>query len=276
MGHFKFFLLGLLFFLPEMTPLAAQAPETYPQLHYDKTVYSIEMRDGIKLYTVVYSPKDQSKTYPILIKRTPYGCRPYEAAAYPKELGPSHYLQEDGYIFVYQDVRGRWMSEGEYTNMTPHIPNKTSNNQVDESTDTYDTIDWLINNVRNHNGKVGQWGISYPGFYTTAGAIDAHPAMKASSPQAPIADFYFDDFHHRGAYFLSYFAATEVFGHQTEPTTQTWYDRLEPGTKDAYRFFLEMGSLANGDQYLPNNFFWEELGPELLIWEELGRGGVLR
>ncbi|MEO1714646.1 MAG: CocE/NonD family hydrolase, partial [Bacteroidota bacterium] len=189
----------------------------------------------------------------------PYGCRPYEAAAYPKELGPSHYLQEDGYIFVYQDVRGRWMSEGEYTNMTPHIPNKTSNNQVDESTDTYDTIDWLINNVRNHNGKVGQWGISYPGFYTTAGAIDAHPAMKASSPQAPIADFYFDDFHHRGAYFLSYFAATEVFGHQTEPTTQTWYDRLEPGTKDAYRFFLEMGSLANGDQYLPNNFFWEEL-----------------
>ena len=141
------------------------------------------------------------------------------------------------------------MSEGTYDNMRPQIPLKKTDKDIDESSDTYDSIDWLIKNVAHHNGRVGQWGISYPGFYTTVGAVDAHPALKASSPQAPIADFYFDDFHHRGAYLLSYFMATTVFGYQKDgPTKESWYPFYDPGTPDMYRFFLEMGPLKNGDK----------------------------
>ncbi len=234
---------------------------SYPEQHYNKAEYHIEMRDGTMLYTVVYSPKDTSKEYPILMKRTPYSCRPYGADKFPKSLGPSKFLMEDKYIFVYQDVRGRWMSDGSYDNMRPHVADKKSDKDIDESSDTYDTIDWLLKNIKNHNGNVGQWGISYPGFYTTAGAVEAHPAMKASSPQAPIADFYFDDFHHQGAYLLSYFRATAVFGYQKEGrTTESWYPRIDLGTPDQYKFFLEMGSLKNGDKYFgEDNFFWQQL-----------------
>ena len=153
------------------------------------------------------------------------------------------------------------MSEGTYDNMRPQIPLKKTDKDIDESSDTYDSIDWLIKNVAHHNGRVGQWGISYPGFYTTVGAVDAHPALKASSPQAPIADFYFDGFHHRGAYLLSYFMATTVFGYQKDgPTKESWYPFYDPGTPDMYRFFLEMGPLKNGDKiYGKDNFFWQQL-----------------
>lgn len=235
----------------------------YAKAHYKKMEYEIEMRDGVRLYTAVYLPKDASaeKTYPILLKRTPYSCRPYGVDAFPDLLSSSKYLMEEGFIIVYQDVRGRWMSEGDYDNMRPHVPNKKSNKDIDESSDTYDTIDWLIKNIDHNNGRVGQWGISYPGFYATAGAIEAHSALKASSPQAPIADFYFDDFHHRGAYFLSYFLATTVFGYQTDaPTTERWYPSVETGTPDMYRFYLDMGPLKNGDRhYGKDNFFWQQL-----------------
>ncbi|MEM9917949.1 MAG: CocE/NonD family hydrolase [Bacteroidota bacterium] len=243
--------------LPAKTALATA------QSMYDKSEYNIRMRDGVRLYTAVYVPKDASpeNTYPILMKRTPYSCRPYGPTAYRDSIGPSRYLMEDKYIFVYQDVRGRWMSEGSYDNMRPHIPEKQSNKDIDESSDTYDTIEWLLKNVANNNGRVGQWGISYPGFYTTTGTICGHPALVASSPQAPIADFYFDDFHHRGAYFLSYFMATTVFGYQKEgPTTESWYPLIDAGTPDQYRFFLEMGPLKNGDKYYgKDNFFWQQL-----------------
>jgi len=168
---------------------------TFVKDNYDKKEVTILMRDSIKLHTVIYSPKDKSKKYPILLQRTPYSTRPYGKNEFREKIGPNIHLMKQGNIIVYQDVRGRWMSEGTYDNMRAYIPNKRSNKDIDESTDTYDTIDWLVKNVENNNGNVGVWGISYPGFYSTYATIDAHPALKAASPQACIADFFFDDFH---------------------------------------------------------------------------------
>lgn len=229
---------------------------------FQKFEYFIPMRDGVKLYTAVYVPKDKGENYPFLMKRTPYSSGPYGVDNYPGLLGPSKFLMHDKFIFVYQDVRGRYMSEGLYDNMRPHVPNKGKNkNAIDESSDTFDTIDWLLKNVKGHNGKVGQWGISYPGFYTIAGAVEAHPALKASSPQAPISDFFFDDFHHNGAYLQSYWLATSVFGYQKDTlTTEAWYPMVDPGTKDGYQFYLDMGPLKNADKYYgEDNFFWQQL-----------------
>ena len=186
----------------------AQSPEDPKQLaetkaHYTKYEYRIPMRDGIKLFTAVYVPKDASHKYPILLTRTPYSVRPYGADQYRAKLGPSLLFDRAGYIFALQDVRGCNMSEGKFVNMRPYIEQKKTAKQIDESSDTYDTIDWLIKHVPNHNGKVGMTGISYPGFYTAAGMINAHPALKAASPQAPVTDWFVgDDFHHNGAFYL--------------------------------------------------------------------------
>ncbi|WP_338733708.1 CocE/NonD family hydrolase [Mangrovimonas cancribranchiae] len=233
---------------------------SYVEQHYTKKEVSIEMRDGIKLHTTIYSPKDTTQTYPMLLKRTPYSCRPYGENEFPTKIGPNKYLMEEGNIMVYQDVRGRWNSEGVYDNMRAYIPNKTEN-QVDESSDTYDTIDWLVNNVPNNNGKVGTYGISYPGFYTTYSLLDAHPALKAASPQACIGDFFFDDFYHNGAYLLSYWRATSVFGYmKDQPTTKAWYEFPDIGTEDQYQFFLDAGPLSNLNSYYgQDNVFWEQL-----------------
>ena len=189
--------------------------------HYTKYEYRIAMRDGTRLFTSVYVPKDMSQTYPILMMRTPYSAKPYGVDQYRDQLGPSSLFGKEGYIFVYQDVRGRWMSEGEFVNMRPHRANKSGPQDIDESTDTWDTVDWLVKKVPNHNGRVGIWGISYPGFYTAAGIIDAHPAIKAASPQAPICDWFAgDDWHHNGAFFLTHmFNFMAKFGHERpEPT----------------------------------------------------------
>lgn len=230
---------------------------------YEKSEHWIEMRDGTRLFTAVYVPRDAApdNAYPILMQRTPYSCRPYGEGSYRTKLGPSKFAMEDGFIFVYQDVRGRWNSEGTYDNMRPHVATKRGPADVDESSDTRDTIDWLLENVDHHNGRVGQWGISYPGFYAAASLADAHPALKAVSPQAPIADFWFDDFHHRGAYTLAYWRILPVFGHQKDgPTTKRWYELPDPGTKDGYRFLLDLGPLSNTDDwYEPDNFFWREI-----------------
>lgn len=249
--------------------------DTYVQDHFDKKEVTIEMRDGVKLHTTVYSPKDKSKSYPILLKRTPYSSRPYGANEYPSKIAPNKYMMKQGYIVVYQDVRGRWMSEGTYDNMRAYIPNKQSNKDIDESSDTYDTIDWLVNNVENNNGNVGTWGISYPGFYATYSTIDAHPALKAASPQACIGDFFFDDFHHNGAYLLSYFKVTSVFGTpKDQPIDTAWYKTPDLKTGDQYQFFLDAGPLSNLNKYfqyesvdnpglkkenLVDDFFWQEL-----------------
>src|SRR5262245_25554110 len=174
----------------------------YVKDHYVKSEHRITMRDGVKLYTAVYSPKDESQKYPILMTRTPYSAGPYGAGAYSHSLGPSAAFMREGYIFVYQDVRGTFMSEGEFEDMRPHVPDKKSPKEIDESSDTYDTIEWLVKNVPNNNGRVGVWGISYPGFYAATALMDAHPALKAASPQAPLSDWFVgDDDHHNGAFF---------------------------------------------------------------------------
>ena len=176
------------------------------------------------------------------------------------QIGPNKYMMEEGNIIVYQDVRGRWMSEGVYDNMRAYIPNKKGK-QFDEASDTYDTIDWLVKNVANNNGNVGVWGISYPGFYATYSLLDSHPALKAVSPQACIGDFFFDDFHHNGAYLLSYWRATAVFGYEkTQPTDKGWYSFPDLKSKDQYQFFLDAGPLSNLDQYYKeDNVFWTQL-----------------
>jgi putative CocE/NonD family hydrolase len=224
---------------------------------YTKHEHRIEMRDGTELFTAVYAPKDVSREYPIVLKRTPYSCRPY-GDDLPDAIGPSRTMEGELYIFACQDVRGRWMSEGMYDNMRPHVPGELP---IDESSDTYDTIDWLVENVPNNNGKVGMWGISYPGFYTAAALPEAHPALVASSPQAPISDFFFDDFHHHGAYFLSYWLITPVFGYQKpEPTTRGWYPIVSPPTRDGYKFYMDLGPLSNSSEYYKeDNFFWQQL-----------------
>ena len=216
--------------------------DTFVIDNYTKKEVDIIMRDGVKLHTTIYSPKDTSQEYPILMQRTPYSSAPYGEGMKTK-IGPNIHLMKEGNIVVYQDVRGRWMSEGVYDNMRAYIPNKNEN-QSDEVSDTYDTIDWLIKNVDNNNGNVGTWGISYPGHYATISTIDAHPALKAASPQACIGDFFFDDFHHNGAFLLSYFRAISLFGtYKDTPTDSAWYSFPKMNSQDQYQFFLDKGPL---------------------------------
>ncbi len=236
--------------------------ESYIRLHYQKSEHMIRMRDGTKLYTAVYSPRDTSKTYPILIKRTPYACEPYGPDAFPGGLGPSEHLVRAGYIFVNQDVRGRFLSEGEFVQVTPHVPIKRSNKDVDESSDAYDTIDWLIQNIPNHNGRVGMYGISYPGFYASAGMIDAHPALIAVSPQAPVGDWYFDDFLHNGAFFLAHaYRWLNNNAHQrTGPSTTRLPAEVLPSI-DGYGLFLNAGTIDRiNELYLKSSVpFWNDM-----------------
>ncbi|MEO2062924.1 MAG: CocE/NonD family hydrolase [Christiangramia sp.] len=257
---FSYRILWVMLLLFIISPTQAQDSTYSVQDHYTKMEVDIPMRDGIKLHTTIYSPKDTSEEYPILMQRTPYSSRPYGAGQFRQKIGPNEFLMKEGYIIVYQDVRGRWMSEGQYDNMRAFIPNKKGD-QTDEASDTYDTIEWLINNVENNNGNVGTWGISYPGFYSTYSLLSGHPALKAASPQASISDFFFDDFHHNGAYLLSYWRATALFGYQkTKPVDTAWYQLPDLGTQDQYQFFLDEGPLSNLDEYYKeDNEFWQQL-----------------
>jgi len=260
------------------TNSSEEVSPTYVADHYTKQEADIEMRDGVKLHTTIYTPKDTSKEYPIIMQRTPYSSQPYGEGKFKEKIGPNIHMMQDGYIVVYQDVRGRWLSEGHYENMRAYIPNKTSEKDIDESSDTYDSIEWLVNNVENNNGNVGIWGISYPGFYSTYATVDAHPALKAASPQASIGDFFFDDFHHNGAYLLSYFRATSLFGTPRPngdiPIDTAWYSLPQLPSEDQYQFFLDKGPLKNLDSFfeyetadtprmakegVTDDYFWNEL-----------------
>jgi putative CocE/NonD family hydrolase len=222
--------------------------------NYSKFEYRIPMRDGKKLFTSVYIPKDvfsEAKTYPMIMQRTGYNVQPYGPDKFRANLGPSDLFGKEKFIFVYQDVRGRFMSEGEYVLIRPHNPNKGPKD-VDEASDTYDTIDWLVKNVPGNTGKMGMWGISQPGFYAAAGMIDAHPALVAVSPQAPVTDYYMgDDVYHNGAFMLNHrFRFYQGFrlreGDPAPPPPAP--TALDWGTPDGYEFFLNMGGLANADE----------------------------
>lgn len=249
-------------------PAPANELAQYIKANYTKREVMVPVRDGIKLFTSIYEPKDKSQKYPILLNRTPYTVGPYGADQFKQSLGPNALFAREGYIFVYQDVRGRWMSEGQFEDVRPDIAN-TKPTEIDESTDTYDTIEWLLKNVDNNNGKVGIYGISYPGFYASAGSIDSHPALKACSPQAPVSDwFHGDDMHHNGALFLAQnYNFFDGFG-QSRPApilpSPTAIKPFHYGTPDGYKYFLEMGGLKNsGDLYE------KQLNERIKFWDAM-------
>ena len=236
--------------------------------NYTKREVMVPVRDGVKLFTSIYEPKGKSQKYPVLLNRTPYTVAPYGEDKFKPSLGPDPLFAKEGYIFVYQDVRGRWMSEGKFEDVRPDIAN-TKPSEIDESTDTYDTIDWIIKNVANNNGRVGIYGISYPGFYASAGSIDSHPALKACSPQAPVSDwFHGDDMHHNGALFLTqnFWFFTGFGQDRPTPNSDGKYIKDWKGWKpsNAYNYFLNAGGLKEiADEYQKNMdvriSFWDEM-----------------
>ena len=238
----------------------------YIKASYTKHEFLIRMRDGVRLFTSVYTPKIDGEQFPILINRTPYTVAPYGIDNYRASLGPSEKFAREGFIFVYQDVRGKGRSEGQFVHVRPHNPNKKTAKDIDESSDTYDTVDWLIKHVPNNNGKAGIYGISYPGFYAANGAIDAHPAMKASSPQAPVSEWFIgDDFRHNGALFLAHaFRFFSAFGQDIRPSNEPGSPSVVPfkyGTPDGYEFYLKTGPLQNFDERFFHGKieYWNEL-----------------
>jgi uncharacterized protein len=252
-------------FLTSACGMLAQAPgpneEEFIKTHYAKYEYRIPMRDGVKLFVSVYTPlagafKDAGP-YPFLMTRTPYSCAPYGEDKMPARLGPSQELLESGYIFVCGDARGRYESEGVFQEMNPHIDDKKSNKDVDESTDMYDTVEFLLKHVENNNGRVGITGISYPGFYTSASIIDSHPAIKAASPQAPMTDLFFnDDGYHGGAFMLSANYGFYVgFLPQKNPTLPDPRTSFDLGKPDGYKFYLNAGPTENLDKKFDGSNF---------------------
>ena len=242
----------------------AQKKDNYVKTHYNKKDTMITMRDGIRLYTVIYTPKDQSKKYPVLIERTPYSAGPYGDTSYPSAISANRQLMEDGYIFVMQDVRGRYKSEGVNLEVTPYIAVKKTKKDVDESSDTWDTVDWLLKNVKNNNGRVGLYGISYPGFYATASLPGAHPAIRAVSPQAPVTDeFIGDDANHNGAFFLlDNFSFMNYFGVPRKGPVDDYGDLLfKSNSKDVYSFFRKLGPLSatqSASYFNHKSYIWDE------------------
>jgi putative CocE/NonD family hydrolase len=225
------------------------------ETHFAKHEYRVAMRDGVKLYTVVYTPIAsqfaESGPYPFLMTRTPYSCGNYDNRVIAPRVTTNMNMLVQGYILVCQDVRGRWESEGTWQEMTPSVSGpETGGKGVDESTDMYDSVDWLLKNVPGNNGRVGILGISYPGFYTAASIVNGHPAIKAASPQAPIIDLWMgDDAYHGGAFMLdanhSFYAP--FFAPQRNPLKAEPRNNFAFGTKDMYAYYLKMGTLARLD-----------------------------
>ena len=241
----------------------AEELRDYIKANYTKSEYMAAMRDGVRLFVAVYAPKDGSKQYPIWMLRTPYTVAPYGVDNYRGSLGPSEFFVREGYLFAYCDVRGRGKSEGTFEHVRPYIPNKTAQNQVDEASDTYDTIEFLLKALPNHNGRVGISGTSYPGFYATLAALSAHPALKAVSPQAPVTEWFIgDDFRHNGALYLAHaFGFFSFFGRPEPGENEVPGPRFDYDTPDGYDFFLRMGPLGNADQkfFKGQIEWWREL-----------------
>jgi hypothetical protein len=241
----------------------AEELRDYIRANYTKSEHMAPMRDGVRLFISVYAPKDTSRRYPIWMTRTPYTVAPYGVDNYRATLGPSEFFARAGYIFAYCDVRGLGKSEGEFVHIRPYIPNKTSPRETDESTDAYDTIDFLLKTVPNNNGRVGVWGISYPGFYATMTILSGHPALKAASPQAPVTEWFLgDDWRHNGALFLAHaFNFLSSFGRPKTGENEIPGPNFDFGTPDGYDFYLRMGPLANAEKefFQGKIAYWQEL-----------------
>jgi len=277
------------------TPAESAGPPVnrdFVRANYTKFEYRVPMRDGVKLFTSVYIPKDvftDSRKYPILMMRTPYNVAPYGIEEYRANLGPSELFAREKFIFVYQDIRGRFMSEGKYVLIRPRntaakLSPAWGSKEIDESTDTWDTIDWLVKNLPGNTGKVGMWGISQPGFYATAGMIDAHPALVAVSPQAPVTDYYLgDDVYHNGVFMLAHRFSFYMNFHPREgdPSPPPPALPFQYGTPSGYDFYLQMGSIANADEkyFKHQQPYWnlnvdhptyDEVWQSRSIWKYLG------
>jgi len=263
--HSKYFTVRALFILilnvPLFSSICSQTNSLLKQ-KYDKQEVYITMRDGIRLFTSIYTPKSSSMKHPILLNRTPYNIEPGGPDSFNFFIQLYRRYTEDEYIMVFQDVRGKYMSEGQFEDIRPVIPVKKGNNDIDETTDTWDTVDWLVKNVKNNNGKVGIFGISYPGFYSTMGIINAHPAVKAVSPQAPVTAWFIgDDFHHNGAFFLQdCFSFYYSFGRPHKAATRTGFPGFKYPIPDNYDFFLSLGPVKNiSARYFGDSIkFWND------------------
>jgi hypothetical protein len=251
----------------------SQSPESIKQKYNKQEVY-ITMRDGIRLFTSIYTPKDTSIVHPVLLNRTPYNIEPGGSDSYNFFVNLYSRYTQDEYIMVYQDVRGKYMSEGEFEDIRPITPDKKSNKDIDESTDTWDTVDWIVKNIKNNNGNVGIFGVSYPGFYSTMGIINAHPAVKAVSPQAPVTNWFLgDDFHHNGAFFLlDCFSFYYSNGRPHRVPSRNGFPGFKWPVPDNYAFFLSIGPDKNiAAEYFGDSIkFWNNvfLHPDYdLFWK---------
>lgn len=255
--------LSILFYIVAITAANSQEiTEAWIKENYTKKEVLVPMRDGTKLFTAIYSPKSTAEKHPFLMMRSPYSCAPYGEDKIWGRLYQYYYKEyiKEGYIFVIQDVRGRWMSEGTFEDVRPFLENKSKPNEIDEASDTYDAVDWLIKNVENNNGKVGVFGVSYPGFYATMAAASGHPAVKAVSPQAPVTDWFMgDDFHHNGACMLwDGFNFYSTFGQPRPKPTTKGPINFPYYTNDRYKFMLETGAISNFTKLLGDSIeFWK-------------------
>ena len=256
------FFIGFLFTQSLSAQAVTETDSAFIRNHYAKQEVYIRMRDGVQLFTTIYTPLDQSKKYPILLKRTPYTVAPYGKNEFVTTF-QNMTLGREGNIFVFQDVRGRWMSESEFVDVRPIVEHKTSKD-IDESTDTYDTAEWLIKNADGNNGRIGVYGISYPGFYATNALVESHPSVKAVSPQAPVTDWFIgDDFHHGGAFMLM--DAVQFYRNfgrpHPKPVLPENFKNRDLTYPDNYDFFLKMGALPNyKTKYMGDSIkFWNNL-----------------
>jgi len=259
-------ILFLLFIISTLIAKAENKDSIWVRNNYTKKEIYITMRDGVRLFTSIYIPKDTKEKHPFLFTRTPYSCRPYGEDKFSAFWNSyrMRYLKE-GYIMVTQDVRGRWMSEGKFEDVRPFNPDKKGK-EIDEASDTYDTVDWLIKNIQNNNGNVGVFGISYPGFYSTMAAASNHPAIKAVSPQAPVTNWFVgDDFHHNGAFFQMdaftfYSAVGWSFGVPHPKPVSKAAGSVGFPVNDNYKFYLDQGSLKNLTKLTGDTIkFWSEM-----------------